>query len=138
VSVYRYEEVPFDGVKIFKQCLHLLIESPLLQISLAKFFVELKRLLLDSDLLALKLTVINVPKHHKPLLAEPLDSVDGVVATLAVLVHYILAEAIVPGLELVPYDLIHLEATFDVTVAVEPTPLVVSYYVAGGINVAVA
>lgn len=138
MSVYGYEEVPFYGVKIFKQCLHLLIESPLLQISLAKFFAELKLLLLDSDLLALKLTVINVPKHHKPLLAESLDSVDSVVAAFAVLVHYILAEAIVPGLELVSNDLIHLEAAFDVTVAVEPTPLVISYDVAGGINVAVA
>jgi hypothetical protein len=75
-------------------------------------------LLSHQNVLVFKLTIIYVAVHHKAFFAQTIYLVDRVVTTLAILVHNVLAEAIIPGLTLISNYLIHLEATLNVTISV--------------------
>jgi len=55
-----------------------------------------------------------------------------------ILIHNVLAQPVVPRLQLIANDLIHLKVAFDVSVPIQPRPLIIDYYVLGRIYVPVA
>ena len=56
----------------------------------------------------------------------------------AVLVHDVLAQAVVPSLQLVPNDFVHLKVPFYVAIAVESRALIVNYDVFRRVDVSIA
>lgn len=136
MSIYGYEEGRFDLFQLLQDLNHLLIILFLLILLVRELF-PWHILVLLSIFQGFKLTVIYIPIHHEALLADVFNGMEST-SLASVLIHNVLAQPIVPALQFVANDLVHLEVPFDVPVSIKPTPLIVHDDVLGGVYVAIA
>ena len=136
-----HEEVFLHLFEMFEELVQLLspFELRLGQVGEASTSTRLCPLIHPQPL---HLAVVNVSEHDEALLADALDVavqlLKARVAAFAILIHNVLAEAIVPSLQLVVSDQIHEEASLDVPIAVESTALVANDNVVARMYVAIA
>ena len=114
VGSLRHEEISLQLVQLLELLHHVLFPF-LLSGSLVLILAVVPRRVHER----LELGVVDVPEHYEAFLRDVLDLLDGVVLAFAVLVHHVLAQAVVPGLKLVVYYLILLETPLYMAVAVE-------------------